>query len=507
MSKNIEERQQLDTQILHRFGYAQELARRMSGFSTFALAFMIIGIYWATALNIQQGISSAGLAGITIIFVVGCVVAISTAASLGEISSAIPTAGGIYHWSSMLGGRGWGWATAWVNLLAYVFSVASIAVSVYLLFNQMILGWIFNISTASWGYWTQLFAVILILASWGVLNHVGVRLLAKIANIGAYVTFAGAVMLLGLMLLNAHPENIYHIFDFKNMTGAPGGNVVPHTKSLILVFGYAFLLPMWMITSYDAAAHTSEETMDAARAVPKAMFNSALFSAAVGLILFLVYALAMVDPAKVAAQGGNAFTYMYQSMPAPAFVKDFIPVTMLIAAYICGACTLTGCSRAVFAFSRDGGLPRILRKVSIRHRTPASAVWFTAVLCVAVTLYSSAFNSLVAGTALFYQMCYGMAILAAFFAKTRTYGPFRLGVLSKPLNVIGVCGGVFLIWVGLQPPTQVLRWYFAGILLLLLVGWFAIERRRFPGPPMSEDEIRFRQAEIKAEEIAVGEMV
>ena len=38
------------------------------------------------------------------------------AAAMGQVASAFPTAGGLYHWASVLGGRGWGWATAWFNL-------------------------------------------------------------------------------------------------------------------------------------------------------------------------------------------------------------------------------------------------------------------------------------------------------------------------------------------------------------------------------------------------------
>ena len=42
---------------------------------------------------------------------------LAVAATMAQIASAFPTAGGLYHWASLLGGRGWGWATAWFNLL------------------------------------------------------------------------------------------------------------------------------------------------------------------------------------------------------------------------------------------------------------------------------------------------------------------------------------------------------------------------------------------------------
>ncbi len=42
------------------------------------------------------------------------------------IASAFPTAGGLYHWASILGGRGWGWLTAWFNLAGLITVLAAI---------------------------------------------------------------------------------------------------------------------------------------------------------------------------------------------------------------------------------------------------------------------------------------------------------------------------------------------------------------------------------------------
>jgi amino acid transporter len=494
-----------DTETLHKFGYSQELLRRMSGFGNFALSFMIIGLFWAICINIQQGMSTAGMFGVSIVWLVGCLIAFATAASLGEISSAIPTAGGLYHWASVLGGRGWGWATAWINLLAYTFSIAGTAVAIYLIFQQMILGWVLHLNTSSWGYWHQVVGVTIIVGLQGILNHVGVKLLARIGELGAYITFAGAVLLVVFLLYNIHPANISHMFTFTNLTGDAGGGVVPHTTNRVLIFGYALLLPLWIITSYDASAHTSEETVDAARAVPRAMVNAVLLSAIMGVLIIIALTLAMKDQSAIAKQGGNAFATLFGQITAPTIVKDFISVAMVLAAFICGACGLTGFSRAVFAFARDKGLPSYLRHISHRFRTPAPAIWTCSVVSVLATLYSSAFAALVAGTALFYQLCYGMAILSAIFAKNRVYGPYRLGIWSKPLGIIGIVGGVFIIWVGLQPPTSILISYFVALFVLLLVGWFGLERKRFPGPPIGEATIRQRQLEILAEEAAVGE--
>src|SRR5262245_66280909 len=106
-----------DVKELHSLGYAQELSRRMSGFSNFAISFSIICILAGGITAFAAGFSSVGGASIGIGWPVGGLFALIVAFAMGQIASAFPTAGGLYHWSSILGGRAWGWATAWFNLL------------------------------------------------------------------------------------------------------------------------------------------------------------------------------------------------------------------------------------------------------------------------------------------------------------------------------------------------------------------------------------------------------
>ena len=48
------------------------------------------------------------------------------AATMAEIASAYPTAGGLYYWASKLRNKNWGWWTAWFNLGGQVSIVAGI---------------------------------------------------------------------------------------------------------------------------------------------------------------------------------------------------------------------------------------------------------------------------------------------------------------------------------------------------------------------------------------------
>lgn len=499
-----------DVRVLHRMGYAQELARRMHVFSNFAISFSIICILAGGITSFQVGYSTTGGFGIGVGWLVGGAFALIVACSMAQIASAYPTAGGLYHWSSILGGRGWGWATAWVNLLGLIFVVASVNVGVYTLFTQLILTNILHLDVSHWGALQQAIAVVLITVSQALFNHFGIRLTTRLTDFSGYLIFAVAILLTAVMLFSAPHLDFARLFTPVNYTGHPGGDVVPHTNSLALAFALGLLLPLYTVTGFDASAHTAEETVDARRAVPKGMINAVVWSVIFGYAMTCSFVLAMPDPAKAAADGPNVFFNLLAGLPIPTALKDLLYVGIVLANYLCALAGLTSCSRMVFAFSRDGGLwgSRLWRHVDPRYRTPVPAIWLSAALAIAATLYSPAFTALAAGCAVFLYVSYVMPVAAGIFAEGRRwteFGPFRLGALSKPFAVLSVLGVLVLCWIGIQPPNDILDSYAIGLIVLLVLGWFLVERRRFPGPPIGDVAARQREAEILAEERAVGE--
>ena len=197
------------------------------------------------------------------------------------------------------------------------------------------------------------------------------------------------------------------------------------------------------MTSFDAAAHVSEETVDAQRSVPRAMLGSVLVSTVVGFVIAACFVFAMPDQGAAAKQGTSLFGTILDALPVPAFLKQLVSVAILLTTYLCGLCILTGCSRAMFAFARDGGLPAALSRVSPGLRTPVAAIWLSAALAVAATLYSPAFTALAAGTAMFYYISYAMPVAAGALALRRGWsrtGPFTLGPLFAPAALVVVLG-------------------------------------------------------------------
>src|SRR5512142_1443706 len=118
--KSREELIQQDVKELHKMGYAQQLFREMGGFSNFAISFSIISILTGAMLLFGYGFKFAGPIINTIGWPIISIFTMIIAASMAEIASAYPTAGGLYFWASKLGGVAWGWWTAWMNRVGQI---------------------------------------------------------------------------------------------------------------------------------------------------------------------------------------------------------------------------------------------------------------------------------------------------------------------------------------------------------------------------------------------------
>lgn len=503
-----------DVKQLHAMGYAQELSRRMSGFSNFAISFAIICIVAGGITAFQTGFSAAGGASIGIGWPLGSLFAFIVALSMAQIASAYPTAGGLYHWSSILGGKGWGWATAWFNLLGLIFVVASVDVGLYFLINGLIMGPMLGVDLNTMGQTVlfgapfgipQFIIVTIIVITQALFNHFGIRVTTILTDFSGYLIFATALILTIALLAFAPSLDFSRLFTFRNFTGETGGNVWPPTESMSTAFLLGFLLVCYTITGFDASAHTSEETRDAARTVPRGMLQAVGWSCLFGYIMVCAFVLSMSSVEEGAAQGANVFYWLLNGSAMPGFVRGLVSIGIVVANYLCALAGLTSLSRMIFAFARDGGLPAsgLLKQVSAAYRTPVPAIWVGAALTILGTIYAPAFTVLAAGCAVFLYLSYAMPVAAGLLVEGKTWttkGPFNLGALSKPVAALAVLGALILAWVGFQPPNEKVLYVGIGLAVVMVVFWFAFERKRFEGPPTGERIARLQReiADVEA---------
>jgi amino acid transporter len=477
-----------DVQLLQSMGYAQELLRRMSGFSNFAISFSIICILAGGITSLQLGVSAIGGAAAGVVWPIGVGFSWLVALCMAQVASAFPTAGGLYHWSSILGGRGWGWATAWFNLGGLVFVTAAVDVGAYTLFVNFV-GPLLGIDPAQLGVSHQVIGVGVIAASQALFNHFGIRLTTALTDFSGYLIFALAVVLTLAMLLAAPSLEPARLFAFTNMSGDAGGGVWPASSSLFTTFLLGLMWPIYTITGFDASAHTAEETVRAAVNVPKGILRSVYLSGLFGWLMVSSFVIAMPGVEAAAQHGANVFPWLMEQV-LPGAIGSALWIGIVVSNYLCGLACVTSTSRMMYAFARDGGLPAssALRAVSAKWKTPVAAIWTTAALALASTLYAPAYSTLTTSCVIFLYLSYVMPSAAGFFAVGKRWtrmGPFDLGAdLYRALCVLAVAGVALLVWIGVQPPNDKALTATVAASALLLAGWWLGVRKVFRGPPV-----------------------
>ena len=510
-----------DKQVLHKLGYAQELSRRMSGFSNFAISFSIICILAGGISSFYAAFNSTGGGGAFIGWLVGGFFSLMVAFSMGQIASAYPTAGGLYHWASILGGKFWGWFAAWFNLLGLLFVVASVDVFLYQVFFKGLLvdtvlgGNFLGMDSSTWNINTQHIFVSLALVTQGLLNHYGIGITTKVTDLSGYLIFALTIIfIIALFVFSPVALDFSRLVTFTNLTGPDGGGggVIPIVApSTFVAFFFGLIYVMYTITGFDASGHTSEETHDAQVNVPKGMWTSVFYSWIFGLVMVAAFVLTMPSIADGAAAGFNSFFYMWGASLMPYGLKLFLAVGFVVVNYICALAGLTSTSRMMYAFARDGGLPASgwLSHISTKYRTPIYAIWTGAVLAFVTSLTGiigaalglqgvDIFLVLATGCAVFLYISYAIPVIAGFFAEGKTWtekGPFNLGAKSKPIALISGLGVLLLSTTGFFPPNQPVLYLTLGLVVILPIVWFAGENKRFQGVPQGE-KIKERQKMI-----------
>src|SRR6266704_5835329 len=179
---------QKDIEDLKRLGYGQQLFRQMGGFSNFAISFSIISILTGAILLFGYGLKFAGPIINSVGWPVVSLFTLCVAASMAELASAYPTAGGLYFWAFRLGGRGWAWLTAWLNMIGQVTITAGInvAAATYLIgAATRIAGLPADVAVPVFGsatsWYFQLAVMVAIMIPQVLINVFGIRLTARLS--------------------------------------------------------------------------------------------------------------------------------------------------------------------------------------------------------------------------------------------------------------------------------------------------------------------------------------
>jgi amino acid transporter len=521
-----------DAEDLERLGYKQQLFRQMGGFSNFAISFSIISVLTGAVLLFGYGLKLAGPIANTVGWPVVSLFTLAVAASMAELASAYPTAGGLYFWAFRLGGRGWAWLTAWLNMIGQVTITAGInvAAAIYLIGAvTRIFGLPRDLKVPLFGSLTdwnfQLFVMVVIMLPQIALNIRGIRWTARLNDFSVWWHIAGVVVIVLLLaLLATHRNGAGFLFRFENVANPldassadlGGGRVGPalvfgnvHVPSplfslfpgladfyrsgpLLLCFVLSLLQAQWTYTGYDASAHMAEETVMARLNSAWGVFLSVAVSAVVGLVLLVMLTWA-IPGGDVRAAASDPYPVLYiVDHNMPRFFANLVAIVIGGAMWLCGASSVSSMSRMWFAFARDDGIPgaRRLRAVSARFGTPVVAILVTSALAVAISFYAAAFTVITSISTIALYLAYGIPIWLNFRNRRRGRGefaspdtaPWSLKGWSPIVNAVAIVWVAFISIVFSLPPNELVLWTMVLLAALLAVYWFGSARRRFPGP-------------------------
>jgi amino acid permease (GABA permease) len=481
-----------DEDRLAQLGYEQELHRRLSGFSNFAVSFSIISILAGAITSYGIAMTAGGPVAITLGWLFVGIMVTFVALAMAEVCSAYPTAGALYWWAAALAKRNkaaWAWFIGWFNFLGEVAVTAAIDFGAAIT-TSAFLSLTFDMEVTVGR--TFLIFLVIILAH-GLLNTFGVNLVRLLSDVSAWWHLVGVAVIVGVLAIvpDQHKPISEVFFEVRNETGFTFAGAGAYAVLIGL------LMAQYTYTGYDASAHVAEETHDAARAAPRGIVMSVVVSVIAGFVLLFAITWSIQDyDAQRTTELGLP--------PAQIFIDaagqnlgTFLLFICVVAQFFCGMASVTANSRMAYAFARDGALPgsRIWKRVNPRSGTPTNSIW----LCVAcstllvlpslwnTTAYLAATSIAVIGLYIAYV---GPVFLRRRLGAQFETGPWHLGRFSGPVGwlAIGWVAVICVLFV-LPPagPITAANFNYTIFAVIVVLGfaalwWFAGARKWFTGP-------------------------
>ncbi|KAF2497393.1 amino acid transporter [Lophium mytilinum] len=402
---------------------------------------IVIGNCWAiTGATIRLAIYNGGSPGFIYEFIVAGILYLFITVSLAEMASAIPTAGGVYHWASVTPGRKMGriigfFAGYW-NAFAYSFGASSLAVvgseglvGLYSLTHP-------ELEPQRWHIFVS-YIIIIWLCCFTLLF--GNRLLPSI-NYALMVLVIGGwfVTLIVVGVMSAQGGRSHASSDFVWKTWE---NNTGYTKNG-LVFVLGMLNGSFAIGTPDCTTHMAEEIKKPERNIPKAMLIQMTSSFLTTLIYLIVLFYAISDfDAVLSSTSEFLLSEIYNQ--ATGSTSGAIGLSVLVLVPILGSVmgSMLTASRVFWSLARDNAMPfpRTFSHVSTRWKNPFAAVLF-------MGCFSTVMGCIYLGSAIAFEAFVGSFVVLTTLSYLAALLPFlfsgRKSVPPGPFFVRGVAGFV-----------------------------------------------------------------
>jgi amino acid transporter len=311
------------------------------------------------------------------------------------------------------------------------------------------------------------------------INIYGVRFATMVNNIGVsleLVVTLGATLLVAVLAFSApeHHQPISVLFT--------GGDTADH-DSYALAWLASALGPFFGLIGVESGADVAEETKNARHVVPRTMFYALATSIVIELLMYIVFVLAIRDPAAVEANSSAPIEEIINQQAGPVVTKIVIAVA-LTNILACLLANILVATRLAYSMARDNMLPfsHVWRHVSASSRTPTYAILglgaLSTVLLLSALVNETAFTYILGIASLAFFSVYILQTIGLIVGARRGMipagepGTFDLGRFRMPLYVLALV--VFLtvaVALVFLPQFAGNGWVFLGVIAVAALWW------------------------------------
>ncbi|EXJ68395.1 uncharacterized protein A1O5_08187 [Cladophialophora psammophila CBS 110553] len=479
-----------------------------------AFAFVICNSWAGVAGSIQLALLQGGPATLIYSIIISSIAYMSIAISMAELASVYPTAGGQYHFASILAPKKMKQTISYACGLLSILSWIAIGAAVTIIPAQQIMALVAALNP---GFETKEWHVFLIYQGMALFVLVNNLFVLKKApwthNIGFALTLGLFLASFIALLVRSSPKapSSFVWATFINYTGWADG----------VCFIIGLSTSCFMYIGLDASMHIAEECKDPSRTVPMAMVTAVTIGCTTAFAYTVAQLYALTDiEAILTTTEYVPWVVVRQGLRSTALAVAFIIVAIIMSVFILNAIQETS-SRLAWSFARDNGLvfSSRLSRIHPTLQVPVYALFLTygiLVVCGCVFVASTtAFNALIGSSIVLQEISFLIPVALLIYRRrgpkylppTRYFAPpsavgWIANVIVVAFSLITTVFFNFPVFLPTSATTMNYTCVILGIALLLgVMNWFAHARKHYQGPTIKfegEDDGHGRWAEIVA---------
>ena len=398
-------------------------------------------------------------------YIFALIAVLFTAVSYGKLVQRFPSAGSAYTYAQKAISPHVGFMVGWSSLLDYLFMPM-----INILLAKIYMEAIFP-GVPSWIF------VVALVGMMTAFNLRGIKVVANLNSIIVVVQVAIMVVFLGLLVRGVYMGEGMGTLATTKPFFSENAHVVPMiTGATILCFSFL---------GFDGISSLSEETPNAGKVIPKAIFLTAL----IGGIIFVVvsYFLQLYFPDISRFKDPDASQPEIMLYVAGKFFQSVILCFSCVTVLASGMAAHAGVSRLLYVMGRDGVFPeKLFGYVHPKWRTPTFNVLLVgAVAMSAVTFDLVTATALINFGALVAFTFVNLSVISQFYIREKRNRTLKDHINYLVLPVIGALT-VGALWLNLESSSMTLGLVWGAIGL----GYLAFITNAFrKQPPQMSGEI------------------